>query len=282
MTTMFRSNYIQSYGDFLLNGIYDVHSRFNKAINFISEDFLISIVTEEIGVGPLNIVVSGFDLNNIRTLIIEEESCMMNGIKYDFEIAKRVDSIIKYDFINIEKFFSNLKVFENCLLDNSPAKSLTFLVDEKRKRNFKTTFEKNFVRTIEYAVRKLDTSTFLEGVKKIKGTGFGFTPSGDDFICGLLLGLNIARRFFQPELTNKINEISIAAKGGNPISNAFLLCAKQGLMFEKFKKLVFSILYLDDKKVIEGTERLCTVGATSGADMGVGFLKGVQLAATSI
>jgi hypothetical protein len=267
------SKFVQSYGDYLSNGTYSIHSRFNNVINFISEDFLISIVAEEIGAGPLNIVVSGFDLNNIHSLMIEEESYVLNDIKYDFEIAKRVDSTIKRDFINIKKFLSNLKVFENCLSDNSPPKSLTFLMNEERKSNFKTSFEKEFLKKFKSGEEQIFSSNCIDGIKKIKGLGFGFTPSGDDFICGLLLGMNIACQFFQYELTNKINEIFFAAKGGNPISNAYLLCAKQGLMFEKFKKLVFSILYLDDKKVIESTERLCAVGATSGADMGVGFLK---------
>jgi len=273
---MTQSNFIKSYGDNLSNGIYSIHSRFNKVVNFISEDFLVSIVNEEIGTGPLNIVVSVLDLNNIHSLIIEEESYILNGIKYDFEKSKRVDSTIECKHININKFLSNLTIFEKCLLENSPSKSLAFLVDVKRKKDFKTTFEKNFVQRIESGARKIFTAKFLDGIREIKGTGFGFTPDGDDFICGLLYGLNILSQIFQTDGKELINEIYYAAKGNNPISNAFLRCAKQGLMFEKLKKLVVTILYFDEKKIIENTKRLCTVGATSGADMGVGFLKAFE------
>lgn len=276
MTRIHQPNFIKSYGDFLSNGNYSIHSRFKNVINFISDEFLVSIVTEEIGAGPLNIVVSGFDLNNIHSLIIEEKSFILNDLIYDIEASKRVDSTIKCEHIIIEKLLSNLNIFKNCLSENSQSKSLVFLLDEKRKKNFKTTFEKNFLRRIESGVRKISASKFIEGVKEIKGTGFGFTPSGDDFNCGLLYGLDITSQVFKTDLTKLINEIYYAAKGSNPISNAFLRCAKQGLMFEKFKKLVFSILYHDENKIIENTKRLCAVGATSGADMGVGFLKAFE------
>ena len=273
MARIHQSKFVQSYGDYLSNGIYSIHSRFNNVINFISGEFLVSIVTKDIGAGPLNIVVAGIDINQIYSLIINEKSCILNGIKYNNDISKQTGSTIKCDHINIFKFKSNLNAFKKCLLENSPPKSLTFLMNEERKSNFKTSFEKEFIKKFKSGVEQIFSSNYIDGIKKIKGLGFGFTPSGDDFICGLLLGLNIARQFFQYELINKINEISFAAKGGNPISNAFILCAKQGLMFEKFKKLVFSILYLDEIKIFENTKQLCSIGATSGADMGVGFLK---------
>jgi len=276
MSKIHQTNFIKSYGDNLSNGIYSIHSRFNNVINFISEYSLVSIVKEEIGAGPLNIVISEFDRKHIYSLTIEDKSFILNGIKYNIDALKQFASTIKCEHIIINKLLSNLKVFENCLQINSPSKSLAFLIEEKRKNNFKTTFEKNFAQRIESAVSKIFLSHFMDGVKEIKGTGFGFTPSGDDFICGLLHGMNIVSQIFHTDLKKLMNEIYYAAKGNNPISNGFLRCAKQGLMFEKFKNLVFSILYLDEKQVFENTKKMCAVGATSGADMGVGFLKAFE------
>ena len=276
MDKIYNCHLIKSYGDSLKNGIYKIHSRFNKAINFISNDSLVSTVKQEIGAVPLNIVVNGVDLDQIRTLEIEDNYVFINDFKYDCELSKQFNSTIKYENIVIEKLKFNLNVFEKCLLEKSPTMSLIFLLDATRKKYFRSTFEKEFIKRFESGVEMIFSSKYIEGIKKIKGTGFGFTPSGDDFICGLLMGLNITQNFFQTNLTNLLEEIYNSARGKNPISNAFLFCAKQGLMFEKFKKLVYSILYLDEKQVIENTRRLCSIGETSGSDMGIGLLMSIK------
>jgi len=79
----------------------------------------------------------------------------------------------------------------------------------------------------------------IEGIRLIKGVGIGLTPSGDDFISGLLTALKVL------EIINKENNSYLRkiiydnAKGDNLISNNFLFYASEGLFFEKNKKLNF-------------------------------------------
>ena len=274
--------FLKSYGDHLQQGNYKFHSRFKKVINFISDDSLVSIVKEDVGAGPLNIVVSGIDIDAIHSLIIKEKYFILNHVQYDFLPSKRFDSTIKPMKLNLNKLKYNLTVFEKSLLENSQPKSLAFLIDKKRKKNFKTTFEKKFINRFECAVEQIYSSKYIDGIKRIKGTGFGLTPSGDDFVCGFLHGLNITQHFLQTKAINLINEIYKTAKGENPISNAFLLCAKQGMMFEKFKELILSVLYLGKRQIDENTKGLCRIGGTSGSDMGIGFLKAFSISCSGL
>ena len=46
-----------SIGDRVEEGLYRFHSRFNRAVNFTQGDHLVSVVAEEIGDGPRNIVM---------------------------------------------------------------------------------------------------------------------------------------------------------------------------------------------------------------------------------
>ncbi len=48
-----------SFGDQVERGSYTVHSRFKRAVNFSNGRRLVFLVSQEIGAGPLNIVLAG-------------------------------------------------------------------------------------------------------------------------------------------------------------------------------------------------------------------------------
>ena len=265
-----------SFGDHLEKGIYSVHSRFDKVINFYSGNTFVFIVNNSIGGGPFNIVVDDVDFSELESLIIAEDYFQLNGEKVFFDDLTRYSSELKVSDFDGNKFTSNLVLFENALIENSSDKSLTFLLDESRKKNFKSSYEIEFVRRFDSAIECFTSSNYLEGVKLIKGIGFGLTPSGDDFISGFLIALNVIQKLEKVDYSNLITHIYEAAKGNNAFTNAFLLAAKNGSLFDKFKNLIHSILYSGQNEILENTRTLISFGETSGADQGVGFLFGIK------
>ena len=109
-------------------------------------------------------------------------------------------------------------------------------------------------------------------MKKIKGAGFGLTPSGDDFIAGLLFGLYILEKIYSLNLKEIREEIYNISKSNNIISNTFLYLAKEGSFFKKLKELVLSLLYSGEKEIFMNTKKLMNMGATSGSDLATGLL----------
>jgi hypothetical protein len=265
-----------SFGDHLEKGIYSFHSRFDKVINFYSGNTFVSIVNNSIGGGPFNIVVDDVDFGELANLIIAEDYFLLNDEKVFFETSKKYDSEINITDFDGNKFTSNLVFFEKALIENSSDKSLTFLLDESRKKNFKSSYEIEFVRRFDSTLECFTSSNYLEGVKLIKGVGFGLTPSGDDFISGFLIALNVIQKLEKVDYSNLIAHIYEAAKGNNAFTNAFLLAAKNGSLFDKFKNLIHSILYSGQNEILENTRTLISFGETSGADQSVGFLFGIK------
>jgi hypothetical protein len=242
-------------GDLVEEGTYPFDSRFSRAVNFIQGDRLISVVDETIGDGPLNIVLPDFDAGRSREpLQISADRIIFEGRKYS--ITARYSSVIPGKP-------RHLSLFD---ITTAPPKSLAFLLDENRERNFCTGFERNFVEHVKHSVHQIFHGEQLAGIRQLKGAGLGLTPSGDDFIAGHLIGLNLRG---QPT-----DEVFVAALSDNIFSNTFLDLARRGRIFGRMKNLILALM--SGRGVRECTERLFAVGGTSGADLATGFYMTVR------
>ena len=169
-------------------------------------------------------------------------------------------------------FFDNLKLLETTIAMDAPPMSLAFLLDRSRRSEFETTTEMDAAIRLEKGTAQLFSRELLLGVETIKGCGLGFTPSGDDFLCGVLIGINVAEYVLGRDLSSIKEAIYQTAIGRNILSNAFLACAKDGRLFEHFHDLADSISCDDPQKVITSAQRVISTGKTSGADQAVGFV----------
>lgn len=284
-----------SIGDQITEGEYAFHSRFDRAVNFQHDGHLISVVDEQIGAGPLNIVVR--DLNagpaggtastpSVRgargrapslPLEITADTVVFEGCRFRFTDSHRYDSRIDFQARDPSRFQRNLSVFEKSLRTASPPNSLTFLLNEKRIENFRPGFERSFVEQVKHSVHQIFGGNLLEGVRSLRGCGLGLTPSGDDFIAGLLIGLNLLQKMRKKDFQHIADAVFKTAKAGNVFSNTFLHLARRGLLFARMKELILSLVNGTANAVRKATETLFAVGETSGADLGTGFLMTMRI-----
>ena len=266
---------LTSFGDRLARGNYELHSKFGRAVNFLTPDStasLATVVNPEIGSGPANIVIQGLDLAKVESLTIADEYLLMNSTRFDLEDSLCFESAIDTGGGDIAKLDRNLPALQSWLLETAPVKSLAFLLDDSIDDYFTSLFEKQFVNRIRRGMQQLFSADPLGGAKYLRGTGFGLTPSGDDYIYGHLIALNLIHTLTGKDLTSTIHEISQVARRKNPLSDAFLTCAKNGWVSERFRDLIFALLNYDEKDVCRCTRKLCAVGATSGTDQAIGFI----------
>jgi len=237
-------------GDLVEEGTYPFHSRFKRAVNFTDGRRLISVVDETIGDGPLNIVLPGFEPGTSHDpLQIRTGTVVFEGREYP--VTSRYSSVIPGKPRNLSRFD----------ITTAPPKSLAFLIDETRERNFRAGFERGFVQHVKQCVHQIFHGDRLAGIRQLKGTGLGLTPSGDDFIAGHLIGLNL-----RGEPTDEVFE---AARSENIFSNTFLDLARQGRISGRMKNLILALM--TGRGIRECTEQLFAVGGTSGADLVTGF-----------
>jgi hypothetical protein len=325
-------NGLLSVGDQIESGNYRFHSRFNRVVNFERQGRLVSVVDEQIGPGPLNIVLrgltryvrpettpvntplqqgekrhearvnryDGFDaesptleavehprrcpspssrrgvnlagLDRLPPLKITTSSVVFGAQRFPFTPRQRYHSTLDFDPDNLHRFHYNLSIFGESLTECAPSKSLAFLLDETRLKNFRSGFDRAFANRITQGVHQVFHGHLLEGIRILKGCGVGLTPSGDDFIAGLLIGLNLLQKLRGQAFQPTADAVFSAAEGDNIFSNTFLDLARQGLLFGRMKDLWIALLTGSETSVRKATGKLFAIGASSGADLATGFL----------
>ena len=115
-----------------------------------------------------------------------------------------------------------------------------------------------------------------ESAARLAGLGPGLTPSGDDYLVGLMAGLRVwpsplENSGLSPDEACQI--IFEAAKGRTTLlGRAFLRSAKEGLFGENWHELLAALVRGDAIGIQRAARRVLSSGATSGADALAGFL----------
>jgi hypothetical protein len=264
---------LKSIGDRLKRGRYRVHSRFSRAVNFECDGELATIVDQDIGFGPLNIVASGIDFDSVDLLYINDTSLRFADYEIGYNDDIRFRSILVFPedpFPPI--YFSNLMALQDALKEFAPPKSLALLIDFKRRKfNFYGVLEIGFIMQSRSAFGTMSEGRVVKGVRMMRGLGMGLTPGGDDFNAGVLSAYRVAEKVLGRDHSELIESIYANAIGKNLISNAFLKCARDGCFSERQKALIMAVVFGGEEDVFRGTRRLCEIGETSGADWGAGF-----------
>ena len=188
-----------------------------------------------------------------------------------FTPCQRYHSTLDFNPGNLHCFHHNLSIFGKLLTECAPPKSLAFLLDETRLKNFRSGFERAFADQICRGAHQVFHGHLLDGIRSLKGCGLGLTPSGDDFIAGLLIGLNLLQKFRGQAFQPAADAVFSAAEGDNIFSNTFLDLARRGLLFGRIKDLLIELMTGSEASVRKATGKLFAIGASSGADLATGF-----------
>ncbi len=296
---------IYEIGDRLPIGNFSLHSKFNKYHNFINEYGELATVTTEKS-GPNTITVSENLLKYSDFLVVTDKNLQINFNRYQKNSIQTYNSGLYIDvlkdecedindcwfktMIELKKIYNYLKIkdenrtllsiinFEKLIsLKKSThiQKNLTENINNKDNNLFsvekKYKFSELVYKEIEDGIELFLNKQFDLAIPKIKGHGFGLTPSGDDWLAGALTGVSFYEQFFQKKFKTMKESIFALSKGKNLISNSFIYFAKESSFFYDVKIFLTSLLKKDyDSLSILGVNVL-EHGATSGGDFLSGF-----------
>jgi len=115
-----------------------------------------------------------------------------------------------------------------------------------------------------------DVHAITVATRQLAGLGPGLTPSGDDFLAGVMIGDRMAnggRRMAEGTLL-----FTVAAPRTTRLSRAFLHAASQGYVDERWSMLLTALCGADPIALAQAAQAVFDFGASSGLDMATGFL----------
>ena len=120
------------------------------------------------------------------------------------------------------------------------------------------------------------SSTMLQSARPLLGLGPGLTPSGDDFLAGIMIALHaFGREDSAHELWQTIHPWALQA--GNFISFAHLAAASKGLGFAPIHDFLHVLLQGDSAKLTMHLDSIDNIGHTSGWDTLAGVFTAVDV-----
>ncbi len=239
-------------------GVYFLHSSFSKAENYFRGRNIVSLVLPGVSDGPGNIVVSR--LSGAKEIKISNGCIYLDGRPHklsDKSYDPAVNFLLK---IEGEKFDESRRN----LLKYAPPLSMAFIFDGRREAFFSAPFLKNMLSAMKNGINLLKKGKISRGAAALSGLGHGLTPSGDDFLAGLILGLKISGR------NKKAERVFTGCKTENLISIKGLKSSRKGFCTAKFKSFLFALKL--GKPHLKKFKDAVEFGSTSGSDFMAGFL----------
>lgn len=195
----------------------------------------------------------------------------------------RIVTNVKFPWQANEYVFNHNKLFEGALICKSLFASNQPLVNQANGLmrwllNQEMTFPLNLSTTrfddIKRALVANDLPAFTAAAIRVLGLGNGLTPSGDDFVGGILFALAHSPRLaWVSDLPEAKRQIQVAAKGlTNVISAALLDDMIAGNSFGALCDLLIAIDSNDSEEIQASSVNLMRIGASSGSDMLAGLL----------
>ena len=137
------------------------------------------------------------------------------------------------------------------------------------------------IRDIAHACRNRNIARALEAGRALVGLGPGLTPSGDDFLGGLLFTAHHLNAAFPGLIQSDQAQIADLLEWSrlrtNPISHTISFDHAQGQSVEPLHDLVAALLQGKESETTRCARQLVGIGSTSGWDMLAGALTGMLL-----
>ena len=260
-----------SYGDSIPEGDYRLHSAFANALNFRKGKIIVSLVPPRTGAGPFNLVLKQLPAGATR-LRASRFYFYVDENRLQKEPAALYSSEMPSLDPSPEAGQANTVALAGLLAAKAPAKSLAFIFNPGLEKDFSRIFERHLLARFKKAVAYFFARDYARGVKTMRGLGLGLTPSGDDFISGLLVGYNFARQSLRFDTEVRIEQIFFYAEGNNLISNVALRASYEGKVNAKVRRLLEALAGTGGKELEAAAAAALKSGHTSGADFCAGLI----------
>ena len=223
---------------------------------------MITIAISPIGKSPFSILI---EWQYLFTSIIPK----MN-VRAD-QYGINVGDIIFIRLDNAETWDSKMLQFPHTFGLKASSTELLFDSTQWFEPTFKNSSDKYVIDKLISGAKRLQHALvnrhpIKKPVTYLAGLGFGLTPSGDDYLLGVMASLWITKN------THFLDEIAwLSSQKTTSLSAAYLMAASKGDFSECWHDLARSVLYQDPKNLRDSISKFIQIGASSGQDALAGF-----------
>lgn len=233
---------------------------FEHACNLINERrHVLSVVTQEIGDGPLNLVLEDSVLFSDHLNLESRISIFPNQLHLGDLIIHTNSARLWEPRPNWEILHANRDDVSD-LLARLPVTNYECPVSNLP-----------FSNSLAYALANADLPASIHAAQKLAGLGIGLTPSGDDFIMGAIL----AAWIIHPVDVAVVLAAEVAAVSSaltTSLSGAWLRSVGRGEAGCMWHQFFDDLISADPAGIQDSMDKILSVGETSGADALSGFI----------
>lgn len=264
-------------GDDFPVGKFHLHSTYRTVINFVNDQNRVGYITTNTELLAANaLYVPGINLNTMDSLTVSDPIIQIGNLNADRSKMNIYESGLSFENVDFTQFEKDLVDLPVRFADLFPEKCLCFLIVPGRENFFTSSFDLHFMENAKRSADIISAGEIERGVKMIRGTGYGLTPSGDDFIAGLLLGIQANATRFRSDFSDLQTRIYKIAAGENLVTNSFLRNACNGKYFSPLKKILILLSDGNYSQVGIALKSLLSIGSTSGADLLTGYMFSIK------
>lgn len=251
------TNYVMDILNF--NSPIKIHSIYENTVNLMVNNQILALQTYNTVISPISLITdeNSFNINLNSKIYINNKCIFIDKFCFDYSKTEIIDSKMHKNTFNISCdilmhaiYKANFSGFNAIFSSNTDIKE-NFLIINAAKTKIDTCTNEIINKNYENAANLLSN---------LIGLGIGLTPSGDDFLCGVLAGCifdSLEKHLFVKLLKKQIQN---NLQNTNDISKAFLSCA----LNDNFSTPVLNLPYF--KSSDEIYDNFKKIGHSSGID----------------
>jgi hypothetical protein len=260
-----------------------VHSVFQNALNLASTENLYTLVTDQFDNGPNTLVVEVHDFQAMGIDVGDDAAAADDKLYIGGKVVviltgaaewrtpaavSRCDDEELQDRLAVARAYVE-RVGTRAGMVSDPRGSLVHRVTAEMLRCASD--------LLVDALKRQDLRAALTQAGQLIGLGPGLTPSGDDFLMGLLAALAIARPLpsTMQQFCSAVVPMSKAAT--NAISHAAIRAAAEGEVRECVSRLIFRLCDGNRVEFHSALDDVLGIGSSSGTDIAWGVIRGLEV-----
>ncbi len=200
-----------------------VHSVYRNTINIMVNESLLALQTKNSPISPISLITK-LDTNDFEKIALKPGQC----IKLRYAKAKIYDLAPKNEITHGIRHELYRKFTKIITQSQTGGFELIFQTSTKVDDDLILSIVETKIHAIHNLCIKNKYPEASQKLSELVGLGIGLTPSGDDFLCGILAGLHIQGKEYSEFAYYLRKSIRANLHRTNEISRAFLSCALDG------------------------------------------------------